>query len=228
MDSSKEMIKIQISDIIKEKCPHLKVATIECNINNSEYSPLLWKDIEIFADQFTKEYQIEDIKNIPTIRATREAYKTLGKDPNRYRPSAEALCRRLLRGIPLYRINTAVDLINLISLKTGYSIGGFDGDKIQGHPILGVGQEKEEFRAIGRGILNIQDLPVYRDEIGGIGTPTSDEERTKIELSTSHLFMIINAYSGETGLKEAIEFSRTLLSQYLFKDKYGEFEINLY
>ena len=107
---------------------------------------------------------MEDIKLQPAIAATREAYKRCGKDPGRYRPSAEALRRRLMRGIPLYQIDTLVDLINLVSLRTGYSIGGFDADKIQGKTLeLGIGKSGEPFEGIGRGILNIEGLPVYRD-----------------------------------------------------------------
>ena len=69
-------------------------------------------------------------------------------------------------------------------------------DKIAGGSlVLGVGREGEIYHGIGRGELNIAGLPVYRDAVGGIGTPTSDEERTKIGLDTTHLLMIINGYS---------------------------------
>lgn len=138
------------------------------------------------------------------IFATRQAYKRLGKDPNRYRPSAEALRRRILRGLPLYKIDTLVDIINLVSIRSGYSIGGFDADKIVGGLELGVGKEGEVYHGIGRGELNIAGLPVYRDGVAGVGTPTSDEERTKIEMSTTSLLMILNGYSGKEGLLEAV------------------------
>ena len=83
--------------------------------------------------------------------------------------------RRLMRGLELYRIDTLVDLINLVSLRTGYSIGGFDADKIQGNSLeLGIGRAEEPFEGIGRGVLNIEGLPVYRDSAGGIGTPTTN------------------------------------------------------
>ena len=221
------MIEIEIEDIIKDKCPNLRIATIECEINNSEYFPELWNEIDFFRKEFLSKYSIEDINTIPAIQATRQAYKTLGKEPNRYRPSAEALCRRIIRNILIYKVNTAVDLINFFSLKTGYSIGGFDADKIQGGLKLGVGKKAELFHAIGRGLLNIENLPVYRDEIGGIGTPTSDEERTKLQLSSSRLFMIINAYSGNIGLKEAVIYSKTLLNKYLFT-KEDELVVRVY
>ncbi|HCP43966.1 MAG TPA: hypothetical protein DIT83_10675, partial [Barnesiella intestinihominis] len=148
-------------------------------------------------------------------QATRKAYRSFGKDPNRYRVSSEALCRRIIRGLGIYRIDTLVDLINLVSVRSGYSIGAFDADRIEGDTlVLGVGKEGEIFRGIGRGILNIEGLPVYRDDKGGIGTPTSDEERTKITLDTKNLFVIINAYGEEIPLDETIAFTTELLRKY--------------
>ena len=115
----------------------------------------------------------------------------------------------------LYQINTVVDLINLISISSGYSIGGFDADKIVGDQLtLGIGKADEPFEGIGRGILNIEGLPVYRDEIGGIGTPTSDNERTKLAEESSHLLMIVNAYPGSNGLSQFIDDSIDLLKRF--------------
>ena len=108
-----------------------------------------------------------------------------------------------------------VDLINLVSLRTGHSIGGFDADKIQGEQLeLGIGKADEPFEGIGRGPLNIEGLPVYRDALGGIGTPTSDHERTKMDVQTRHILAIINGYNGEEGLQEAAEMTQDLLRKY--------------
>ena len=115
----------------------------------------------------------------------------------------------------LYQIDTLVDLINLVSLRTGYSIGGFDADKIVGTTLtLGIVQANEPFEGIGRGVLNIEGLPVYRDEQGGIGTPTSDNERTKMGVETTHILAVINGYSGSEGLQEAAEMTLRLLERY--------------
>ncbi|RNC65054.1 B3/4 domain-containing protein [Proteiniphilum sp. X52] len=208
------MRNITISDQITEVCPGFHVAAIACEVRNSSHHHGLWQEIDAFYNRFASTYKIEDINQRPAIYATRQVYKQLGKDPNRYRPSSEALCRRILKGQPLYRIDTLVDLINLISLKTGYSIGGFDDAKIQGDLVLGVGEAGEKFEAIGRGLLNIEGLPVYRDAVGGIGTPTSDEERTKITAGTTRLLMLVNGYSGGEGLQEAVDLSVELLKKY--------------
>ena len=169
----------------------------------------------MFTEKLLATETPDSIKKQKAIEATREAYRACGKDPSRYRPSAEALRRRLLKGLKLYQIDTLVDLINLISLQTGYSIGGFDADKIQGIDLcLGIGKADEPFEGIGRGKLNIEGLPVYRDNVGGIGTPTSDNERTKMDVNTTHILAIINGYSGLDGLEEAAQRTLELLKKY--------------
>ena len=147
------------------------------------------------------------------IQATRKVYRLCGKDPSRYRPAAEALIRRILQDKPLYQINTLVDLINLASIAYGYSIGGFDADQFKGDTLtLGIGREGEPYEGIGRGAINIAGLPVYRDALGGVGTPTSDHERTKITLSTTHLVVLINGYDGN---EEQVRANATYIQELL-------------
>jgi len=207
-------MKIAISDKIREACPGLVLAVMICDVRNSDTSADFWSEMEIEIQEFKANHSMEDINQRPEIKATRKLYKTLGKDPNRYRPSAEALCRRIIRGIPVYQVSTLVDCINLVSIRSGFSIGGFDSDKINGDIVLGVGTGDDKFEAIGRGILNVEGLPLYRDETGGIGTPTSDHERTKITDNTTNLLMILNGYSGIDGLQEAVDHATRLLTDY--------------
>ncbi|NLZ94852.1 MAG: hypothetical protein GX921_03370 [Bacteroidales bacterium] len=209
------MIPISINKHIYKVCPQFISVQFECDVNNSDYNEQLWHEIDLFINDFRKNNQIKDINKFPPILATRNTYKKLGKEPNRYRPAGEALRRRILNNVDLYKINTLVDAVNLISLKIGHSVGGFDAKLVQGSLELGVGQKEEKFEALGRGLLNIENLPVYRDSIGGIGTPTSDEERTKINNNTNKFLMLLNAYSGNEGLDEAIEYSKNILEKYV-------------
>lgn len=213
------MLTINVSEEIRTLCPDFAGAAIYAQVKNSEHNNELWEQIDTCIAEYKANHQMEDIKKNKPIAATRSAYKKFGKDPNRYRPSSEAICRRILRELPLYRIDTLVDLINLVSIRTGYSIGGFDVDKIEGNALtLGIGMPDEPYEGIGRGILNIEGLPIYRDAIGGIGTPTSDHERTKIELSTTSFLAIINGYSGKEGLIEAVEYMQSLLRDFAESD----------
>jgi len=207
-------MEITITSKIRVACPQLMLAALRCEVSNSETSIELWREMEDEIQRFSAGHLLEDINKRPEIEATRRIYKVLGKDPNRYRPSAEALCRRIIRGIPIYKVNTLVDIINLVSIRSGFSIGGFDISNIQGNIVLGVGTAEDEFQAIGRGLLNVEGLPLYRDTLGGIGTPTSDNERTKITDTTTDLLMILNGYSGKEGLMEAVNHAIQLLGNY--------------
>lgn len=210
------MIHIQCSEEIKQACSEFRGMALEAMVTNTSYSDELWQEIERFTMEYREKYTVDSIKEMPSIQATRTAYKRCGKDPSRYRPSGEALCRRLLRGLELYKVDTVVDLINLVSIASGYSIGGFDADKFEGDTLtLGIGRAGEPYEGIGRGELNIEGMPVYRDAVGGVGTPTSDNERTKLSLETTHLLAIVNGYDGDTAhLQETIDYMKALLEKY--------------
>lgn len=190
-------MEIIVEDKIETVCPSFVGACVEADVENSAYSEELWKLIDDQCEKFRQTLTTDTVKDISAIAATRRVYKACGKDPSRYRPSSEALIRRVLQGKQLYQIDTLVDLINLASITYGYSIGGFDAGKFSGDTLsLGVGREGEPYEGIGRGMLNIAGLPVYRDAIGGVGTPTSDNERTKMELATRRLVALVNGYDG--------------------------------
>ncbi len=226
------MIDIRVSPEIRERCPEFVGAAVFAPIRNTDFSEALWQQIDSFIADYRQRYTTDSIKLMPSIEATRTAYRRCGKDPSRYRPSGEALVRRTLKGNDLYRVSTVVDLINLASIAYGYSIGGFDADKIcpAAAPdeapeqknlsiTLGIGREGEPYEGIGRGPLNIAGLPVYRDAIGGIGTPTSDNERTKLSLDSTHLLAIVNGYDGNsTNVRACAAFIQDLLRRFADSD----------
>lgn len=207
--------KIIIDERIKKVCPELRIGLVRAKVKNCETSAELWEEIERESAAIVANYELLEINKRPAVAHTRSLYRALGKDPNRYRVASEALCRRVIRGLGLYRIDTLVDLINLVSMKTGYPISGLDADKLVGDTLtMGVGEEGEEYNGIGRGLLNISGIPVYRDAIGGVATPTSDEERTKITLDTCTLQMNINGFGPEMPMEEAVAWSVELLRKY--------------
>ena len=213
-------MKIIVSQEIESVCPTFVGAAVEAQVVNTPYCAELWDEIHALEERFRNELTTESLKQLPSIAATRNVYKACGKDPSRYRPASEQLIRRMLQGKELYQIDTLVDLVNLASIAFGYSIGGFDADKFVGDTLtLGVGREGEPYEGIGRGIINIAGLPVYRDAEGGVGTPTSDHERTKMTLSTTHLVVLINGYDGnEARVTDNARFIQELLRKYCQSD----------
>ena len=213
-------MKIIVSKEIENVCPNFVGACVEAQVKNSPYCAELWQEINALGEHYRQVLSTETLKAISGIEATRRVYRACGKDPSRYRPAAEALIRRQLKGKDLYQVDTLVDLVNLASISYGYSIGGFDADKFQGDTLtLGVGREGEPYEGIGRGMINIAGLPVYRDAVGGVGTPTSDNERTKIGLATTHLVVLINGYDGdESQVVANAQYIQELVRKYAQSD----------
>src|SRR4030042_2088561 len=190
------MIPITIDSKIREKCPRLMLNAIQCRVSCSRENKMLWLYIEKSLTCIRDTLKKNDISKIPAIQKAREAYKTIGKDPSRYRLSAEALLRRILQGKGLYKVNNAIDILNIISIKSGISIGGYDADRIQGEIVLSTVNENEEYYAIGRGLLNICNMPVLRDFVGSFGSPTSDSERTSVTDKTKNFLMVFFNFEG--------------------------------
>lgn len=208
-------MEVKIEKEFGERVPGYRAVIITCDVENSPTSDACRAEMDALAEEIQFRYKVEEINKIPAIAATRSAYKACGKDPNRYRPSQEQLMRRIVRGLGLYTVNSIVDTGNMLSLRTGCSVGCFDADKVDGETVtLGIGRHDEPYEGIGRGPLNIEGLPVFRDATGGIGTPTSDNERTKIELTTRRMLMTIHLFSPEIDLEHTVDTARELFSRH--------------
>lgn len=208
------MLKITVSDELAVKVPKFQLACIECDVEMQLFNEDLWNEIQQKIVEISSKMQIEDIKDIHAVSASRKAYKACGKDPFRYRLSAESLLRRVVNRGEIYQINNVIDLLNLVSISTGFSIGGYDGEKIDGAVVYGIGEQNEPYIGIGRGELNIENMPVFRDVKGAFGTPTSDSERTAVSLETKRFLMIIIDYASSSQLSEATIMAKNLLEKY--------------
>lgn len=191
-------IEILRSERFNSICPQFVGGAVFVTIHNTPTPEELWSEITQYIESYVSLHTIDEVKASSPIQATRAAYKAAGKDPSRYRPSNEQLSRRILQGKGLHSVNTVVDLCNLLSLESGYSTGAIDIMKIDGcHIILDFGQAGEPYEGIGRGPLNIENLPAYRDASGAFATPTSDSTRTMSDIDTTRLLLLINGYDGD-------------------------------
>ncbi len=208
------MHSITISNELAEKVPGIVLSCIECDIQFQKQNSELWEEIESKIKELNKSLRVEDISRNFTIAASRRAYKKCGKDPARYRLSAEALLRRVLKRGEIYQVNNVVDQLNLVSISSGFSIGGYDAATINGAITFGIGEKNEPYEGIGRGELNIEFMPVFRDAKGAFGTPTSDSVRTCITEQTKRFLMIIIAYEPSKNIEGATNQAKELLEKY--------------
>ena len=206
-------LPLSISPNFKAKIPNIVVGWITASVRNSQHDEALWREIETAASRF-RGVNMDEARKSPPIKALRDAYRSLGNDPTRYRGSNEALVRRISQGKDLYRVNTIVDVNNLISLETLHSAGTFDLDRVQ--PPIGfrVGQPGEFYSGIGRGEITIEGLPVFADQLGPFGSTTSDSERTMVQLETIKILMVIISFLGAGGLDGALERAAGVLERY--------------
>lgn len=205
--------KFNISSQIRVHLSQARMGVISAKVTvsnaNSNLDYLLDDRLQLIAAKL-----VEKRENlIPTVLETRNAYKITGKEPSRYRPSAEALLRRVRMGKDLYRINNLVDVINILSMSSGFSIGGFDANMIKGDVTLAIGDDTA-YEAIGRGDLNIAHMPGLRDDIGFFGTPTSDSKRTMVTSSTSNILLVYYDFFGNESLGEALNDATDLLKEH--------------
>ncbi|MBL7966689.1 MAG: hypothetical protein JNK09_06780 [Prolixibacteraceae bacterium] len=210
------MIDISISYELKAKCPNLQLSCISADVLVTGSSNSLLSEINEQIEKIARSLAVDEISKLPAIESSRKAYKACGKDPARYRLSAEALLRRVVSGKGLYQINNVVDQLNLVSISTGFSIGGYDAARIQGPVVFGIGMAGELYSGIGRGELNIENIPVFRDDVGAFGTPTSDSSRTEVTSDTKQFLMILIDFGGSYQLDEATKLACRLLERYCF------------
>ena len=208
------MIAISIAKELNEKVPALMLGCITARVNVEERDDALWREIETRTAVLATQLTVEQIGELPQVAQQRHAYKTVGKDPRRYRGSAEALLRRIIQGKGLYQVNTVVDINNLISLETRHPVGCYDCSQLQAPIVFRIGKAGEAYRGIGKGDINIENLPVFADRLGAFGSPTSDSQRAPITNDTKDILMIVIAFAGCSKMENSLEWSIRLLQRY--------------
>lgn len=126
----------------------------------------------------------------PIVGHVRRMYRKIGWEPTRYRPSSEALARRILQNKGLYRIYNLVDLGNLTSARFHLPMGLYDADKIKGDIWLDVGKQGESYTGISGQEIHAQGKLILRDEQGIFGNPTADSGRTALSPNTKNVLAI--------------------------------------
>ena len=205
------MLDIKISEQLKSKWNNIAIGSLQADIVVKESDKLLIEKLDAACNEFALNHKVENISKLQVITDSRKAYKAIGKDPARYRLSSEALLRRIVKEKGVYKINNIVDINNLLSISSYYSICAFDITKLKPPIEFTIGTKEDEYYGIGRGLLNIENLPVFEDQTGKFGSPTSDSERVKITDETTTISMNIISFSGVNDLESQLNH----LAEYL-------------
>ena len=185
-------MKISISHDLTTKLPEFNVVAYTMSVDNNKT-----EDVNKLLNDLTLSYTIEEVLSIPRILQARNGYKKLGKDPSHTRPACEALVRRVLKQQGIYSLGDLIDLGNILSVLTQRSVCVVDADKIQGDVLIRVGLEREHVDAINRQPINAYNLPVYTDDLGIFGSPTSDTLRTAVSCETKNILVMIICFEQD-------------------------------
>ena len=208
-------MQISFDDTIANVLPDAALGVLSCVADVTDNPEGLEAEFDILIKTLAEQYTLSSVAENPRVSSTRKAYKALGKDPLKYRNSAEAMLRRIAKGNGLYRVNNAVDINNIVSVSSGYSLGSYDMSAIQGNIVWKRTPDGEKYQGIGKDVLNIEHLPALYDDLGVFGNPTSDSRRTMIEKGTDkRLLYVIYSFDGAGQLENLLNMTQSLLERY--------------
>lgn len=204
-----------ISPELQQRCPQARLLTLRYHTNVTPATALLADTLTTKITRLAEKLTLPEIADFHEIAATRAAYKALGKSPSSYRNAAEAMLRRIVKGQGLYRINNVVDLNNFMSISSGWSIGSYDYQQIQGPIVWQRAPEGSSYAGIGKAKLNLEFLPTLADQQGLFSNPTSDSQRTMVTPKTTEVLTVVYTFSNQADLNELGADYRNYLAEML-------------
>ncbi|HUJ30598.1 MAG TPA: phenylalanine--tRNA ligase beta subunit-related protein [Candidatus Acidoferrum sp.] len=202
---------------IQIRLPEVRLGVLE-----AEHVHVVLADEELYrvmqqvCEQKRQEFTVESLAEAEPVRAVRAMFREWGMDPSKYRPSSEALLRRVVQGKGLYRVSNVVDIGNLGSLETGWPYGCYDRSQVRPPVVLRHGAPGEKYERVGKEMWHVEGRPVLADSMGPFGSPISDSTRTMITESSSGCLIVIYAPAGaaDAALESALDRLGQRLSQF--------------
>ncbi len=220
--TSNDHPKIRISPGFAEAGVRVRLGCLSARVAVREDDPATRQAVSDLAVRLGAELAGTTVGELRVVAEVRRAFRALGKDPSRYRPSSEALLRRVAHGKGLFNVNNLVDTNNLVSLTSRFPAGAYDLARLEGafedEIELRVGQDGETYEAIARGPLNLANLPVLCDSLGPFGSPTSDSARTMVTADCRDALLVLYGFGEaqglDAGLDSALDAAEEALRRY--------------
>ena len=204
---------ISIAEELRSLCPECRLGWLAFTAQPRESSPAVDACLSLLLPGLKTTLENTPLADMPNLGESRRGYKACGKDPGRWRVSSEALYRRIRQGKDLYRINTVVDVNNIVSLETGFSLGSYDRACLGHQLILRRGIAGESYDGIGKGAVDLENLPLLAAEYGPVGSPTSDSPRAMITMESRDILTLIYSFSPRPALEQALTHAASRFSE---------------
>lgn len=172
--------------------PDFKIGVIRYDNIEVGSSPQMLKGrLQLFQESLFFELEDKNVTDYVGISEWRTIFRMVGKDPNRYRHSVEALYRRVKKHQYLQPVNSATDINNFFSLQYEVPIGIYDLQKLSGDVTMRLGIDGEEYMGLNGRANNLHNLIVTADELGPFGSPFVDSVRSSVSEATQNAIQII-------------------------------------
>ncbi|MBM7647515.1 DNA/RNA-binding domain of Phe-tRNA-synthetase-like protein [Bacillus ectoiniformans] len=213
------------SDILNHPIPLSFGVIYYENIVVADSPQMLKGRLRLFQESLFFDLQEKPVTEFEGIKEWRSLFKSLGKDPNRYRPSVESLFRRIKKQHYMESQHSAVDLNNFFSLQYQSPIGLYDQKSIQGNVSIRLGADAETYEGLNGRMNGLHHLLVTADELGPFGSPFVDSVRTAVTTNTTHAFQMIYLRPG-LPKDEQSKLTESLMNMFLqIHGGTGTFEI---
>ncbi|WHZ04328.1 phenylalanine--tRNA ligase beta subunit-related protein [Neobacillus sp. YX16] len=207
-------MEIQLSSEIISQIPHFKLGIIEYKEITVGDSPQMVKGrLQLFQESIYFELENKNLSELPGIQEWRSIFKTFGKDPNRYRPSSEALYRRVQKQNYLSAVQSAIDINNFFSLQYQVPIGIYDSDKLEGQITIEVAKAGEQYLGLNGRMNSLENLIVSSDQLGPFGSPFVDSNRAPVTETTKNALQIIYLQPS-TAVNSAERLTESLMKMF--------------
>lgn len=185
-------MKLAIDRQLAQTIPNLALGVIHyVNVTPSESPNMLKGRINLYVESMRLDYEQTTLADIEGVKAWRSLFKRVGTDPSRYRPSSEALLRRLLQGNPFFWVNTAVDVNNFLSIQTVLPYGIYDMQKLTGDIVCRIGTADDRYQALNGREVDMNNKLLLADEQGAFGSPYVDSIRSSVTEAATELLQVI-------------------------------------
>ena len=198
-------MKLTIDPQINEILSDFKIGIIHYNNITVSDSPQMLKGrLQLFQEQLYFDLEDKNLTEFPGLLEWQLIWKALGADPSRYRPSAEALYRRIKKQNYLSTINSAIDMNSFLSLQYEIPLGLYDADKIVGDVEISVGTNADRYEGLNNRVNTLTGILISKDDEGAFGSPYVDSKRTAVTEQTKnalHIFYLRPSMEKDTALQ---------------------------
>jgi len=183
---------VKLDETIFLKEPNFQVGILYYNKIEVSSSPQMLKGrLQLFQEQLFFELEDKPVNSFEGIQEWRVLWKKLGADPNRYRPSMEAMYRRIAKQNYITPLHSAVDLNNFFSLRYEIPLGIYDLKQVTGDIYITIGNSEMAYFGLNGRENNLNGILTLQDETGAFGSPFVDSKRTAVTEDTTSALQVV-------------------------------------